>query len=112
MNEAPQSPRWLPAARQALDDSAAGLDAASLSRLRRARAEAVAVATHRPPRYRLALTAGLCALLVLAVLPFHALQSPAPMPLQALEWLDEAPDADIADGLDFYRDFDQLLAGH
>lgn len=112
MNDAPQSPRWLPAARQALDDSAAGLDAASLSRLCRARAEAVAVAAHRPARRRLVMAAGLCALLVLAALPFHALYMPAPVSLQTLEWLDEAPDADVADGLDFYREFDQLLAGY
>lgn len=92
--------------RDYLNDSVAAQDAATLSRLNRARHEALARAG-RQGWYRLrwpAITMTACALLLVAVVPLLQ-QGSAPQALteaQAVEFLISMPDQDAADELNFY----------
>lgn len=100
-------PEWTDRAKQLLDDSARGLDAATLSRLNRARQSALATRARRPAQFWF-LPAGLasaCALLLaLAVWqPHHAggdMSNPSSVAV--------AVDADdgTADTPEFYQDLE------
>ncbi|HST28005.1 MAG TPA: DUF3619 family protein [Rudaea sp.] len=112
-------PPWADRARSLLDESAQALDAATLSRLNRARQAALA---QRAPRRRAAWVflpaglAGACALL-LAVGVWHGRRAPTAMPAQAevaasangsavnagdLDMIASADDMEMMQDLDFY----------
>lgn len=112
-------PPWTDRARSLLDESARALDAATLSRLNRARQAALA---QRAPRRRAAWVflpaglAGACALL-LAVGMWHGRRAPTAMPAQAaataganhsavnagdLDMIASGDDLEMMQDLDFY----------
>ena len=108
MNEFDKLPEWTAQARQLLDDSAAGLDAATLSRLNRARQSALATRSRRPLQFWF-VPAGLasaCALLLaLAVWqPHHAPASTAAMTEAAVADTDDSLAS--ADAPEFYQDLE------
>lgn len=101
-------PEWTAQARQLLDDSVQGLDAATLSRLNRARQTALATRARRPMQFWF-MPAGLvsaCALLLaLAVWqPHHAANSGASNPSTAAVAADS--DDGTADTPEFYQDLE------
>ncbi len=92
--------------RDYLDDSVAEQDAATLSRLNRARHEALAH-VGRQGWYRLrwpAIAMTACALLLVAVVPLLQQGNSAQTvtEAQAVEFLISMPDQDVVDELDFY----------
>jgi hypothetical protein len=117
-------PPWTDQARRLLDESAQALDAATLSRLNRARQAALA---QRTPRRRAAWVflpaglAGACALL-LAVGVWHGRRAPTAMPAQAavaagangsavnagdLDMIASGDDLEMMQDLDFYAWLDE-----
>jgi len=99
------NPRWTPQAKAVLDDSARDLDAATLSRLNRARQ--AALAQRRAPR-RWILPAGLASacMLLLAVALWRVPPTPhASVPAVATSGSGVAED-NIADDDEFYEDLD------
>lgn len=101
-------PEWTAQAKQLLDASAHGLDAATLSRLNRARQTALATRARRPMQFWF-LPAGLasaCALLLaLAVWhPHHAGNSVASKPAATAAVATEADDG--TDTPEFYQDLE------
>lgn len=105
---------WLQPVREALNEGVESLDAATLSRLNRARQQALAV-RRKSPWQRLAwpLAGVSCAaLLSVAVVPALRVSEPMADPLsaQTWEWLEDAPDADTADSIRFLLELDGALS--
>jgi hypothetical protein len=101
-------PEWTAQAKRLLDDSAQDLDAATLSRLNRARQTALATRARRPMQFWF-MPAGLasaCALLLaLAVWqPHHVVGNDAPNPSSAAVATDS--DDGTADTPEFYQDLE------
>jgi len=107
---------WVAQARQLLDESAEGLDAATLSRLNRARQAALAARARRSPRPWLlpAGLAGACAMLLAVAIwrPHHAAPSaadPGGHPAIAAGEANVAGATDTVvgdDSVEFYQDLD------
>jgi len=106
MNESDPQP-WLADARARLDESAQSLDAATLSRLNRARQAALAQRQSRGLRGWWLPAAGLATsgALVLAVVAWYP---PGHLPAPAVPVHPSVPDAEIAadDGIEFYQDLE------
>ncbi|HEX3895662.1 MAG TPA: DUF3619 family protein [Rudaea sp.] len=119
MNDDDDLPNWTPQAKQALDESAQNLDAATLSRLNRARQRALGLA--RPRRMRSwfvpAGLASACAVLLAVAVVWHRPTAP---PNAADPFIPgtsaaapsggfSASDLDLVssdDGIEFYQDLD------
>jgi hypothetical protein len=110
MNERERLHGWADRARVLLDESADGLDAATLSRLNRARQ--AALAQRRPARRQWALPAGLASacVLLLAVLTWHSYGPTVGVSLENPLARTAAPgDLDLVaseDSLEFYQDLE------
>lgn len=103
-------PNWTLKAKQVLDDSAQGLDAATLSRLNRARQAALEQARPRAmrPWFVPAGLASACAVLIAVAVAWHMPRHPVPAPTDANPGT-FASDLDMMssdDGLEFYEDLD------
>jgi hypothetical protein len=107
-----QLPGWTGQAKQILDDSAQGIDAATLSRLNRARQAALDAARPRRlrPWFAPAGLASACAVLLAVAVAWHSPGSaPAPFEGQANAALSDGDDMDLVssdDGFEFYQDLD------
>lgn len=104
----PHDQPWLERALALLDHSADSLDAATLSRLNRARQAALAqAASHARPRWLFGVGlagAALALLLAFVIVPPHVV-APMPAPIAS----DAADDADVVaaqDNLDLYENLD------
>ena len=102
---------WIAQARQLLDESARDLDAATASRLNRARQSALALKTRRPQRWLLpAGLASACALLLaLAIWPQQHATVSAVSAATSTAAMGTVPDADAApadDTPEFYQDLE------
>ena len=99
---------WIARARALLDRSADDLDAATLSRLNRARQAALAARQRVPRRWlwSAALASAAAALFAVAIGLRHPVDAPAPVapPLQAgdIDVLTNDDDVDLYENLDFY----------
>jgi len=109
-------PAWINQANQVLDDSVRDLDAATLSRLNRARQTALAQQLPRAPRAWL-LPAGLasaCALLLAVAVwqPHHRTETPPTTPIATVDDGDgEDTSAEFYQNLEFYAWLDAQNKG-
>ncbi len=115
---APNDERWLERARALLDDSADNLDAATLSRLNRARQAALAARRKGPGRWAWgAAFAGAAAAVFAVAIALHRQGlPPASTPAASLQPADidvltSDDDLDLADNLDFYAWLEKQPAG-
>ncbi len=104
--------RFLERTRAALDESAASLDASTLSRLSRARAHAVDAAAARR-RFRFALPAGAVAFASVALIAWFLVPAPGSEPalervLTDVDLLSSTDDLELYENLEFleWLDFD------
>ena len=98
--------RWLERAKALLDDSAGNLDAATLSRLNRARQAALAARRKGASRWAwsAALAGAAAAVFALAIGLHHRSAVPPSTELQAgdIDVITSEDDLDLAENLDFY----------
>jgi len=114
----PDDDRWLERAKALLDDSAGNLDAATLSRLNRARQAALATRRKGPSRWAwsAALAGAAAAVFAIAIGLHHQggvpLGNPPPT-LQAgdIDVMTSEDDLDLAENLDFYAWLGKQPAG-
>ncbi|HEX5123877.1 MAG TPA: DUF3619 family protein [Rhodanobacteraceae bacterium] len=112
----PNDERWLERARALLDDSAENLDAATLSRLNRARQAALATRRKGPSRWAWsAALAGAAAAVFAVAIGLHQ-RGAAPVPSASLQPADidvmtSDDDLDLAENLDFYAWLEKQPSG-
>jgi len=109
---------WLERAKALLDDSADNLDAATLSRLNRARQAALATRRKGPGRWAwsAALAGAAAAVFAIAIGLHQRGVAPPGAPVSSLEAADidvltSDDDADLAENLDFYAWLEKQPAG-
>ena len=111
----PNDERWLERARALLDESAGNLDAATLSRLNRARQAALAARRKGPSRWTwsVMLAGAAAAVFALALGLHHRGAAPPPVGLDAadIDVLTSDDDLDVAENLDFYAWLEKQPAG-
>lgn len=92
--------------RQTLDDSAASLDANTLSRIRQVRAQAVDKAQNRRNDWLTIMTGALATACVMVFVVMVLLKSPAPMqtsPLDDLDLISSSDSLELYEDLEFYE---------
>lgn len=100
-------PRWIVRSRELLDESAAGLDAATLSRLNRARQAALAQRQRvRAPRWLPAIGLACSGALLLAVVFWAPHRVGAPPPAHATSSASDLDFGGADDNIEFYQNLD------